>query len=184
MYREIGRLYQRAKNGDVSAKEILLNKLTPLVLSSIRRYYNKNSKYEDLIQEGYEVILKSIEDYDPNKGVHLLGYIKTMLRYHYLNKQRERTHLSLNEPLEDGEMLDLLVGDEREPIDKLIEREEGVLLLEALKTLTPKQKRVIIDFYVKDISIGQIAKNMGVSYRTVVNTKVAALKKLKNEMVK
>ena len=184
MYKEINSLYQRAKNRDMKAKEELLTKLTPLVISSIRRFYNKKNDYEDLVQEGYEVILKCIEDYDSERGVHLLGYIKTMLKYHYLNKHREKATLSLNEPLEDGEMLDLLIGEEKDPLDTLIEREEHISLLKSLNTLTPRQKRVIVEFYVNNIPIGEIAKKMGVSYRTVVNIKVNALRKLNKAIVK
>lgn len=184
MYKEIGELYQRAKKGDMKAKETLLKNLTPLVISSIRRYYNKKNDYEDLIQEGYEIILKCIEDYNPKRQVQLLGYIKAMLKYHYLNKHREKVHLSLNEPLEDGEMLDLIVGEEKDPVDRLIEKEEYMSLQKSLNTLTPKQKKVIIDFYVENIPLGEIAKDMGISYRTVVNIKVNGLKKFRNEIVK
>lgn len=184
MYREIEELYERAKEGDMKAKEILLNKFTPLIKSSIRRYYNSKNDYEDLMQEGYEIILKSIMDYDPERGVELIGYIKAMLKYHYLNKHREKKTVSLNEPLEDGEMMDFLVGDEKDPLDDLIKREENAVLLKSLNTLTLKQKRVITDYYIRNIPIGEIAKNMGISYRTVVNTKLNALKKLKREIVK
>lgn len=184
MYKEIGKLYTLAKGGDLKAKEDLLSKLYPLVISSIRRYYKKKNDYEDLIQEGYEIILKCIEDYDPKRKVHLLGYIKTMLKYHYLNKHREKTALSLNEPLEDGEMVDLVVGDEKDPLDMLVEREECTILKKSIETLTPRQKKVIIDFYIKNLSISEIAENMGISYRTVVNLKANGLKKLKNIIVK
>lgn len=184
MYKEIEKLYLEAKEGDLKAKEDLLSRLAPLVKSSIKKYYNNQREYEDLMQEGYEMILKSIEDFDPKKGVQLLGYIKTMLRYHYLNKHREKTSFSLNKPLEEGEMMDFIAGQEKDPMEMLIEKEEYVLLKKALNTLTPRQKRVLVDFYVKNIPIGQIAKNMKVSYRTVVNTKMAALNKLKKEIVK
>lgn len=184
MYKEIENLYERAKDEDMKSKEILLEKLTPLVRGSIRRYYNSKNDYEDLIQEGYEIILKSIKDYDPEKGVKLLGYIKAMLKYHYLNKHREKKVVSLNEPLEDGEMMDFLIGEDRDLLDDLIESEENAVLLKSLNNLTPKQKRIITDFYIKNIPIGEIAKDMGISYRTVVNTKTNALQKLKNEIVK
>lgn len=183
MYKEIESLYKRAKKGDVKAKVDLLTRLTPLVISSIKRNYNNQREYEDLIQEGYEVILKAIEEYDQNRGVQLLGYIKAMLRYHYLNKHRDKAILSLNKPLEEGEIMDLIVAEE-EPIDTVLKKEETMLLLKALNSLTPRQKKVIVDFYVKNIPIAEIAKNMGISYRTVVNTKISALRKLKRQIVK
>ncbi|HHV47155.1 MAG TPA: sigma-70 family RNA polymerase sigma factor [Tissierellia bacterium] len=187
MYREIEKLYERAKEGDMSARETFLEKLAPLVAGSIRRYYNVKKDHEDLMQEGYEVILRCIKDYDPEKGVKLLGYIKAMLKYHYLNKHRERKTVSLNEPLKDmkdGELMDFLIGDEEDPLNIIIENEEYTALLKSLKTLTPRQKRVILDFYARNIPIGEIAKNMGISYRTAVNTKTNALRKLKSQMVK
>ncbi len=60
-----------------------------MIISSIRRYYNRIELYDDLIQEGYEIILIAIDDYDPAKGAYFLGYIKTMLKYLYLGKYRE-----------------------------------------------------------------------------------------------
>ena len=67
-------------------------KTNPLIISSIRRYYNRIDQYDDLIQEGYEILL-SIK-FQSNKSA-FLGYIKTMLKYHYLNKHKERQFLSL-----------------------------------------------------------------------------------------
>ena len=88
MYREIEDLLEFSRRGDPKSKEAVLLKLQPLIISSIKRYYNKIDIYDDLIQEGYEIILLCIHDYDPNKGVHFLGYIKLKLKYHYLNKYK------------------------------------------------------------------------------------------------
>lgn len=183
MYKEIDDLFLLAKR-DVKAKETLLVKLKPLIIGSIRRYYNKKREYEDLIQEGYEVILKSIEDYDSKKGVHILGYIKVNLKYHYLNKHRQKTFLSLNEPMEDGEVMDFLTSEEKSPLDEILEKEERTHLFKSLNKLTPRQRKVITQFYLKKQSIDEIAKNMGISYRTVVNLKANGLKKLRKEIVK
>ncbi len=68
MYKEIEKLLVLSKEGDVEAKERLLNKLTPLIISSIRRYYNEKDQYDDLMQDAYETILLAIEEYDPQKG--------------------------------------------------------------------------------------------------------------------
>ena len=56
MYKEIETLLYLSKKGDIKAREKLLIKLNPLIISSIRRYYNKVHLYDDLIQEGYETI--------------------------------------------------------------------------------------------------------------------------------
>lgn len=186
MYKEIENLFLLSRKGDKKAKEELLKKLHPLIISSIRRYYNRLSHYDDLIQDGYETVLRCIQDYDINKNVHFLGYVKTMLRYCYLNKHREKQLLSLNEPIKDGEDLELgdLISDERDEIEDILERETKVELYKALNSLTEKQRQILIYFYIHNLSIDQIAKRMGISYRTVVNIKTSALKKLRSLMVK
>lgn len=186
MYKEIGDLLELSKRGDRKAKEELLTKLHPLIISSIKRYYNKVDIYDDLIQEGYEVILKGIKDYDPNKGVYFLGYIKLNLKYHYLNKYKEKQLLSLNEPIGDGELeiMDLIEDEGLTPIDKILDKEIHRLLNQSLNTLTQRQREIVVEYYINNLSIGQIADKLGLSYRTVVNTKTTGINKLKNTMVK
>jgi len=183
VYKEIKKLVELSRKGDVKAKEELLRRLHPLVIASIRRYYNKVQEYDDLIQDGYEIILKCLQDYDAKKDVHFLGYVKTMLRYCYLNKHRQKQLLSLNEPVMGGEIGDF-IPDDRDEIGQIIEYEDRMNLYKGLNLLTDKQKQIIIDFYVHKLSISQIAEKMDISYRTVVNIKSSAIKKLKSSMVK
>ena len=176
MYEEIEELRMLSKNGDKSSKESLLLKLDPLIISSIRRYYNNYSQQEDLVQEGYETILKCIADFDENRGVNFLGYVKVQLKFLYLNKHKEKRNTSLNETIgEDGvELIDLLKGEEN-LLEDYIEKELKKSLIEAVLKLTKRQREILILFYVEKISIGEIAKRLGISYRTVVNTKTRAL---------
>lgn len=184
MYKEIESLVVLSKKDNKRAKEVLLNKLNPLIISSIRKYYNRADKYEDLVQDGYETILNCIHDYDPDKGAYFLGYVKVMLKYCYLGNYKGKQTLSLNEPLEDGELMDVLVGEEKDPVDIVVEREEYTLLSNSLYCLTDRQLGVVIDFYINGLSVGEIADKLDVSYRTVINTKTQAVKKLKNRIVK
>lgn len=186
MYREIERFVFLSKKGDEKAKKELLERLRPLIISSIRRYYNNYLYYDDLVQEGYEEILQCIENYDPSKGAKFLGYVKISLKFHYLNKHRKKVHLSLNEPIGDGEeeIIDLLKGDEIEALDFIINKEEKEFLLKGLNSLTKRQREVVIYYYIDGKSMKEIGEILGISYRTVVNTKTVALNKLKKTIVK
>lgn len=184
MYKEIEELLLLSKKGDEEAKETLLLKLNPLIISSIRRYYNRIDQYDDLIQEGYETILLAIENYNPTRGVRFLGYTKAMLKYLYLEKHREKEFLSLNNTVDNGEFIDLLEGNEENPIDIIIKNEETEILFESLNCLTERQKQVVVDYYINRLSIDEIADRLGISYRTVVNTKTQGINKLKNRIVK
>lgn len=186
VYKKIDTLLEKSKDGDLLAKGDLLIELKPLILSSIRRYYNRLELYDDLIQEGYEVILLSIDDYEADRGVYFLGYIKTQLKYHYLNKHKEREYLSVNKVIDHKgtEIIDLIQDDEKELLEKILDKEKSLDLLEALDSLTDRQREVICQFYIKDLSLGEIGEKLGIAYRTVVNTKTRALNILKETIVK
>lgn len=178
------KLIEEARKGSKEAMEEIINKLQPLIISSIRRYYNNVKEFEELIQEGNLMILESLKDYDFDKGVHFLGYIKSNLKYLYLNKHKIKIHLSLNEPLGDGEleMIDFLVSDAQPVLDILLEDEINLRLKEALEKLTERQREIIILYYVKNMSMDDIGNKLGISYRTVVNIKTKALENLRKLM--
>ena len=186
MYKEIENLLDSSRKGDKKATEELLFRLNPLIISSIKRYYNRIDRYDDLIQEGYVMILQSINDYDSNKGAYFLGYVKLNLKYHYLNKHKEKQTLSLNEPIGDGfnEILDFIEVEEKGPIDMVIYKEDFLSLYECLNFLSHRQRQIIIEYYINELSLDEIAKKLGISYRTVANTKTAGINKLKNILVK
>lgn len=178
------KLIHDAKKGYNHSKEEIINRLRPLLISSIRRYYNKPNDYDDLMQDGILCILEAIEKFDLSKEVHFLGYIQSKLKYLYLNKHKEKIHLSLNEPIgeDDVEIIDLLKSDDKDFIEVIIEDETSELLKQSLDKLTPRQKQVIHLFYMKKMNMYEIGEQLGISYRTVVNLKTVAVENLKKWM--
>lgn len=187
MYKHIEELLALGRGGDSEAKEALILKLKPLVLSSIRKYYNRGELYDDLIQEGYGVILNAIGDYDPDRDIHFLGYTRALLRYHYLEKHRDMQLYSLNSEVDDDmELVDLIVGKE-DPVGDILDAETRAEtrkeLFDALDCLAHRQKEVIVYFYIYELNMHEIAQRLGIAYRTVVNTKTRAIEKLRNRIV-
>lgn len=181
MYKEFEDLVIKAKSGDVDAKEAIVEKLTPLIIKSIRRYYNNLNEFEELLQEGKLEVLECIENYDVNHETYFIGYTQSMLRFLYLNKHKIKRTTSLNVRIgedEDGELIDLIPDDLN--IEELIIQEEVKKdLYNALDKLTKRQKEVVYYFYFRKMSIQNIAELLGISYRTVVNIKVQGLEKLR-----
>lgn len=174
-----------AREGSVKAREEIINRLQPLIISSIRKYYNRPNEYEDLVQDGNVKILECIGDFDAGKGVHFLGYVKTMLRYMYLDKNKTKVNYSLNEVAGDSDMelIDLLVSEDRGPMDLVLDKEQNQWVKDILASLTDRQREVLIFFYMENMKIEEIATLLGVSYRTVVNTKTRALEKLRERII-
>lgn len=184
MYKEINSLLAQSQKGDRKAKEKLALKLKPLILSSIKRYYNKATLYDDLIQEGYEVVLRCIRDYNKSKNAYFLGYVKTMLMYHYLDKHKKKyNQVSINKPIGDEiEIIDT-IADDYSLEDSVVMDHDIKTLWDNISNLTDRQKTVILLYYIKGISLKEICKRLNVSYRTVVNTKVYAIEKIKANLL-
>lgn len=182
---EFESLVLRAKAGDKSASWDIVERLSPLVKSSIRRYYNNYKEQEDLIQEGNLMILECIGDYSPGQGFYFLGYVKSCLKFMYLDKHKTRVHLSLNLPIGDemGEQIDLLLSDDKDIASTIVEGEGAELLKRALSLLTKRQREVIRLYYIEELTMVEIGNLLNVNYRTVVNTKVRAMAKLKKELL-
>jgi len=187
MYYEINKLISGSIEGKEKDREELLIRLKPMIIASIKRYYNRFDQYDDLIQEGYEIILKALMDFDVERGVEFLGYVKARLRYHYLDKHKEKDDpISLNQVISIGddstELLNLLPDNLPTQEEIIIEKEDRLNLWTSLHNLTERQREVVLLFYEEGMDIGTIAKKLEVSYRTIVNIKVSALAKLRKKL--
>lgn len=169
---------------DVKNAHVIVEKYHPLIVSSINRYYNKPHEFEELYDQGVLEICEAIRDYDINRNDSFGGYLKARLYYFYISKNREKESLSLDEPIaeDDLTLMDML-EDPQNIEEDFLEREKYKGLYEGVKTLTERQRQILLDFYIRKISISDIAEKYGVKYRTVVNTKTAALEKLKKYLI-
>lgn len=182
---DIQQLYKEAYLGDKESELLILERLKPLIISSIRKYNNDWNEYDDLIQEGREMVLICIKDYKPNINVPFLGYIKSRLKYLYLNKSKVKKELSLNETFgEDGEEYLELLESKEDILEDVLEKEIYTELHNVIQSLPKREKEVLYDFFFNNLTITQISKKYNITYRTVLNQKGIALKKLRERMKK
>ncbi len=167
---------------DMDKAYIVVDAYKPLLISSIRKFYNKPNLYEELLQEGILEICNAILDYDSTKNIPFGGYLKTRIYYFYLGKNNYKdSTLSLDEKIVDDESLTLndILADSTNIEEEFMIREDNKTLYNALEKLTNKQRNIVIDFYFNGLNLKDISTKYGISYRTAVNTKTVALKKLK-----
>ncbi|HPX27169.1 MAG TPA: sigma-70 family RNA polymerase sigma factor [Treponemataceae bacterium] len=184
MYSDINYIIQESLKGDKIYIEKLLKRLNPLIYKNIYKYYAPSDPIvEDLLQEGYVVILKSLKNYDIGRNVHFLQYVKTNLCYYYINYYkkdiRQRT-LSLEYLNETGKTL---ISTRVDQAALIIREEEKNELHKCIKNLTPKEKKIINLFYFQGSSIREISEELDLKYRSVINMKCNAIKKLR-KMIK
>lgn len=177
--------------GDKKSQEILINKLHPLIYKNIYKYYKSDdTNIEDLVQEGYLVILNSLKTFDKEHDVHFLGYVKTNLVFFYKNYYRDtknqRNTISLNKKIENWdnemELEDIILEKIIDPIDEIIKVDEVRELISNIKKL-PKKEQDILNLYYRDkLSMTEISNQLCLAYSTVVCRKSKAIQKLRKLM--
>ena len=72
-------LIQKARNGDESAREALINGNLRLVLSVIQSFKNRNENLDDLFQVGCIGLIKAIDNFKIDVGVRFSSYAVPMV---------------------------------------------------------------------------------------------------------
>ena len=78
-YKKTLELIHLAKQGDESAKNILIEQNSPLVKSIVRRYKNKGVEYDDLYQLGCMGFVKALNNFDESFNVKFSTYAVPMI---------------------------------------------------------------------------------------------------------
>lgn len=179
MCSDINYIIRMSLNGDKIYQEILLQKLNPLIYKNIYRYWMPNDLIiEDLVQEGYALILESLKNYDEKRNAHFLYYVKINLIYFYKNYHRKANRQNIKNIPDEN-----LSGKTTKSIlDNLIEKEEADKLLFNVNKLSVKEQKILYLYYYEEQSMSEISKVLNTPYRTVLGKKYAAIKKLKKLM--
>lgn len=181
----IAKLIREYKNNNNEDTIITLwDSFQPLIYSCMRKYYVALADQEDIKQEAFLQLLQCIQIYDLSKGVPFESYYKMYLHFWFLNNIRKKEDLVvLDHDWENGcSMTDLMESKEDRPEEHLESNETRADIQKALEKLTPKQRKVVTMYYIGRISLVQIAKEMGCSYKVAFKHKDAGMKKLRKIM--
>lgn len=177
-------VWQRAKEKEEKAVLEILKRTEKSIYAAIHKYVWTPKEVEDLFQDGTELVLRCIEDYQPDKGIPFLAYVHTRLKYHYMNENKKRLILSLDAPLEeDGLTLGDTIASDVDIEEILIGKERTEALRQALFSLTPRELKCVYGFYFLNLSMTEIAESQGIAYRTAYNAKTRGLKKMEKALV-
>ena len=133
---------QKAKAGDLSARNILVEYNLRLVAHIVKKYQTGNRSTEDLLSIGSIGLIKAINTYDTDKGSKLVTYasrcIENELLMRLRQERKEVREISLYEPIgTDRE------GNEISLMDVIRIDEENVLL----NVITSESLRNINDLF-------------------------------------
>lgn len=178
-YEEFDVLVLNARYDEYKRVE-LVNRLSPLIKSSIKKFCPLYMYFEDLYSDGVLIVLECLEFFDSSKG-NFLAMVKSYLKYHYIETLKYLKSLSAEVAYGGGdekELIDLIPSNENIEGD-LICIDERIRLKKTLEILAKRQKQVVEMYYFKNMSHEDIAKELNISKWTVINSKRRALEKLR-----
>jgi RNA polymerase sporulation-specific sigma factor len=177
-------LVERAKAGDNDAIEEILKKVKPLILSSISKCHSIVMDDDDLYQEAAIEVIYSIKDFDDDRNIPFLAFLKKRIFYRLKNLTRcEQPLMSLDQPVGDVDsactMADT-IPDAGPSVEDIVQMGQQYWHLRmAMAALTPKQRRVLKMYYMQGMSMADISRKDGLHYQAVVKLKERALNNMR-----
>ena len=105
----------RLREGDQSARNVLVEHNLRLVAHIIKKYYGKQNEQDDLVSIGTIGLIKAIDTFNPDKNIRLSSYasrcIENEILMHFRAGKKTAQDISLNETIDtdkDGNPLTLL----------------------------------------------------------------------------
>jgi RNA polymerase sporulation-specific sigma factor len=186
---------ERSAQGDLEARNILVERNLRLVAHILKKYYASASDQDDLISIGTIGLIKAISTFDTSKGIRLATYagrcIQNEILMYFRSMRKSAGDVSLSDMIETGKdgglsMMDVLSSDE-DMFEEANTRSETRRLLSLLgDTLTPREMQIISWRYglytEKPMPQREVAEKLGISRSYVSRIEKKALEKLKAAM--
>ena len=185
---------QRCREGDLEAKNILIERNLRLVAHVVKKYQGADEELDDLISIGTIGLIKAVSTFDASKSARLSTYAARCIDNELLmmlrSKKKHSREVSLYEPIgtdKEGNEISLLDIIESPPVDIVTEystREDIRRLMSSMKELlSPKEYQVICLRYglfgIPEQTQRKIAGELNISRSYVSRIEKTALKKLR-----
>ena len=142
-----------AKEGDLEARNILIERNLRLVAHIMKKYYAQTADQEDLISIGTIGLIKGISTFDPDKGARLATYaarcVENEILMYFRAQKKSAQDVSLSDYIEtgsDGAALSLMdvVCDDCDLLEQVSTRESVKELRRAMDSCLTEQEKLVI----------------------------------------
>lgn len=142
-----------AKQGDLEARNVLIERNLRLVAHIMKKYYAQTADQEDLISIGTIGLIKGITTFDPAKGARLATYaarcVENEILMHFRSQRKSAQDVSLFDYIEtsaDGAPLALMdvVSEDCDLLEQVSSQEMVVQLRRAMDTCLTDQERQVV----------------------------------------
>lgn len=152
-------LIRRCQRGDRQAFEELIRLYYDYVFGFLLKATANETLTEDLTQETFLKMIRSIEKFDPNGSAGFGTWLITIAKNGYIDHLR-RNRVCLEE-------LPALPDEGPDMADEVERKLRYEALLQSLEALPPEQALAIRLKYVEDWTLAQIAQRFGVEPKTI-----------------
>ena len=184
------------KNGDLNAKNELIEHNLRLVAHIIKKYYSSSVQQDDLISIGTIGLIKAINTFDTDKGTRLATYaarcIENEILMQFRAQKKTAQDISVNEPIDtDSEGNPLTLMDIISTEDEIVEDIYKITMLKKLSTEVgkikdPREKSIIMMRYgldgMRPMTQLEVSKKLNISRSYVSRIEKKALKELRKAL--
>ena len=185
-----------AAQGDLAARNVLVERNLRLVAHIMKKYYAVTSDQEDLISIGTIGLIKGITTFDPGKGSRLATYaarcVENEILMHFRAQRKSSQDVSLSDFIEtgtDGATLSLMdvVSENEDLLETVSLRQRiGQVRRAVERCLTDQERQVVLMRYglggLKPGRQREVAQMLGISRSYVSRIEKRALAKLRQAL--
>jgi RNA polymerase sigma-70 factor (ECF subfamily) len=173
-------LVARLRDGQADAMTVLFERHSALVYGIVQRVVRESAESEDVVQQVFLDVFRSIHQYDARRGTAkswllMFAYQRALNRKRDLKARRFYASDSLDEALPQ-----LLAGAGQSLPFRLSQAEGARLVEEGLSMIQPRQRRVIELVYYGGLTSEEAAKVTGESVRVVRHNLYRGLEKMRS----
>ena len=185
-----------ASQGDLKARNILIERNLRLVAHIMKKYYTQTSDQEDLISIGTIGLIKGISTFDASKGARLATYaarcVENEILMYFRGQKKSSGDVSLSDYIETGKdgaalsLMDVICSDE-DLFEQLSDKEiYSKLYVKIRECLDERERKIICLRYgmgdVQPMTQREIADMCGISRSYVSRIEKKALQKLEKAL--
>ena len=189
----------RYKDGELSAKDVLVERNLRLVAHIAKKYSKNEYISEDLLSVGTIGLIKAVNTFNNSKGIRLGTYaskcIENEILMHLRGEKKKIREISLYEPIgtdKEGNvihLLEVMISDGVDVVAMCDTEDKLKWLYEKYTTvLTKREQDIIAKRYglagCGEVTQRELAKKLGISRSYVSRIEKRALEKLKEDFCK
>ena len=189
--------FEKFKNGDTKAKEILINHNLRLVAHIVKKYSGAGEA-DDLISVGSIGLIKAINSFKADKNIKIATYaskcIENEILMHLRKISKIKQEVSLNEPLKtDGDgnelmLCDVVPSDDVTPETNLNNNVEVKILWQIINKLNMREREIMVLRFGlnggEEQTQKEVALKLNISQSYISRLEKKIVNRIKKEMLK